>query len=148
MLGFFLLYKNQAPAVVGHPLSLCSLCFNVPTHCFFFFLIHRVAGHPLGHGGGSTTSRPAGLVVAEPSPVGGSATLLFHFFFSLTGGGPATPLGNWGGSATTRPAGLVVAEPPQWPKGWPTTPCGWIGHPSSFTFFFLKKKNRFKNIKF
>jgi hypothetical protein len=26
----------------------------------------RVAGHPLGHGGGSATTRPAGLVVAEP----------------------------------------------------------------------------------
>jgi hypothetical protein len=34
--------------------------------------------------------------------------------------------------------GLVVAEPPPWPKGWPATPCGCIGHPSFFhVFFFL-----------
>jgi hypothetical protein len=64
----------------------------------------------------------------------------FFFFFSLTGGGPATPIGHWGGWATTRPAGLVVAQPPQWPKGWPATPYGWIGHPSSFTFFKKIKK--------
>jgi hypothetical protein len=66
----------------------------------------------------------------------------FHLFFffsssSLTGGGPATPLGHWGGSATSRSAGLVVAKPPQWPKGWPATPCGWIGHPSFTIFFFF-----------
>jgi hypothetical protein len=72
-----------------------------------------------------------------------SSFTFFFFFFSLTGGGPATPLGHWGGLATTRLAGggqatpLVVAQPPQWPKGWLATPYGWIGHPSSFTFFFF-----------
>jgi hypothetical protein len=43
--------------------------------------------HPLGHWGGWATTRPAGLVVAQP---------------------PQWPKGV---------AGLVVAQPPQWPKG-------------------------------
>jgi hypothetical protein len=97
---------------------------------FFFFSFSLTVGGPatpLGHWGGSATTRPAGLVVAEPPqwPKGVVEPPLmppfffhvFFFFFSLTGGGPATPLGHWGGWATTRPAGLVVAEPPQWPKG-------------------------------
>jgi hypothetical protein len=96
-----------------------------------------VAGHTLGHWGGS-----AGLEVAEPplwpkgvvqpTPVGGSATLLLSLFFSLTGGGPL--IWWW----PSHPIGL---------RGWPATPCGWIGHPSSFTFFFfLKKKFSKKNL--
>jgi hypothetical protein len=82
-----------------------------------------VAGHPLGHGGGSATPRSAGLGVAEPPPwpKGQPATpygvvrpplFFFLFFHRLKGGGSATPLGHGGGSATPRLADLGVAEPP------------------------------------
>jgi hypothetical protein len=71
-------------------------------------------------------------VVEPPLCHPSSFTFFFFFFFSfsLTGGGPAT----------TRPAGLVVVQPPQWPKGWPATPYGWIGHLLLSPFFFFKKK--------
>jgi hypothetical protein len=88
---------------------------------------HGVAGHPLGHGGGSATTIPAGLVVAESPPCGRNHPLLLLscFFFSFFNRvAETTPLGHWGGSATTRPAGLVVAEPPPWPRGGQPPPVG------------------------
>jgi hypothetical protein len=78
----------------------------------------QTRGGHLALGGGRTTPRPAGswspalplfLLFQRADP------LFFFFFFFLIQG---------------------VVEPPPWPKGWPATPCGWIGHPSSFTFFF------------
>jgi hypothetical protein len=86
-------------------------------------------------------SHPSGLRGWSNHPLCHPSSFTF-FFSSLTGGGPATPLGHWGGLATTKPAGLVVAQPPQWPKGWPATPYGWIGHLFLSPFFFLKKKKK------
>jgi hypothetical protein len=100
-----------------------------------------VAGHTLGHWGGS-----AGLEVAEPplwpkgvvrpTPVGGSATLLLSLFFSLTGGGPL--IWWW----PSHPIGLRGGQPP--PVGGSATLLL-----SLFFFFFnfFKKKFRFKNLK-
>jgi hypothetical protein len=68
------------------------------------WLIHPqgVAGHPLGHGGGSATTRSAGLVVAEPPqwPKGVvSATLLKKKKKKGERVAETTSLGNWGGQA-------------------------------------------------
>jgi hypothetical protein len=98
--------------------------------------------------------------VVRPPPVPPFFLHVFFFFFLFNrgwSGHPLRPLGWLGHHQTGRwwpshptgggPDWPVVAKPPQWPKGWPATPYGWIGHPSSFTFFFLKKKFRFKNLK-
>jgi hypothetical protein len=97
-----------------------------------------VAGHPLGHGGGSATPRSAGLGVAEPPPwpKGQPATpygvvrpplFFFLFFHRLKKGGSATPLGHGGDLATP--------DRPIW--GRPNHPHG-LGHP----FKSMKKKKK------
>jgi hypothetical protein len=103
-----------------------------------------VAGHPLGHGGGSATPRSAGLGVAEPPPwpQGQPATpygvvrppLFFFFFFIDLKGWLGHPLRPWGwfghpqigrsGGGRTTPHGL---------RGWPSHP-----------FKSMKKKKRKK----
>jgi hypothetical protein len=128
--------KGWPATPLGGSSSSCTLLLSR-----FFFCNKRWSATPLGHWGGSATTRPTGLVVAEPPPWprGGQPPPWDRppslFFLPLTGGGSATPLGHWGGSATTRPAGLVVAEPPPWPRVWPATPVG--GLATSFFFFFL-----------
>jgi hypothetical protein len=103
-----------------------------------------VAGHPLGHGGGSATTRPAGLVVAEPPqwPKGVvPATLVKKKKkHERRRRGWFRPHG--GGSATTRPAGMVVAEPPPWPRGGQPPPVGGSATLILFPFFFLYQGGR------
>jgi hypothetical protein len=100
-----------------------------------------VAGHPLGHGGGSATPRPADLGVASHPLWGGSATPLFFFFFffiELTGW-PSHPLRPWGwfghpqigrsGGGRTTPMAQGVASHPLW---------GGSATPLFFFFFFIE----------
>jgi hypothetical protein len=105
-----------------------------------------VAGHPLGHGGGSATSRLAGLGVVRPPPDwpvwGWLATPCLKKKKKKKRKRkqwwPNHPYGLRGGRATPRPAGLGH---PHGLRGGRPPPMGWFGyHCFFFLFFFFKKK--------
>jgi hypothetical protein len=143
----------------GWPATPCGWIGHLHVSRVFFSPLNGGGlATPLGHWGGSATTKPVWWWPSHPYSLrgwfnhpsfftfffffnrGGPATpcgwighpssfMFFFFFFPLTGGGPATPLGHWGGSTTTRPTSLVVAEPPQWPKGWPASHPLWVDRP-------------------
>jgi hypothetical protein len=78
---------------------------------------HGVVGHPLGHWGGSATTKPAGLVVAEPPqlPKGVAGPPPVKEKKSDKRRVADPPTGD--GSATTGPAGLEVASHPHGLRG-------------------------------
>ena len=101
-----------------------------------------VAGHPLGHGGGSATTKPAGLGVVEPPlwPKGVAEPpppVKEKKNVKEGGGGLVTPLGHGGGRDRpvwwwpSHPHGLRGGQPP--PVGGLAT----HSYFSSFTFFYF-----------